>query len=263
LFVKRRRLWIGLGIVAVVALLCAGPFIVTFHDTSQPELKTPAPDAASAAVDRFLDGYVDPDGRAVRRDEGNDTTSQVQAYGLLAAVATGDRQRFDALWTWAKGHLVQPNGLMASEWKNGAVVDAASTPAADLDAARALAVAGKKFGNATYTDSAKTMANAITAREVMSTPDNGHLLAAGALSYRIDIGDHSPRAERELATLTNSPVWTDIATATIDRVGGGWGRQAAAESRRRENGCRRRDSDRTGVVFRRCGCGAGSSGGEL
>ena len=47
------------------------------------------------ATERFLDAYVDPDGRVVRRDQGGDTVSEGQAYALLLATAVGDEATVD------------------------------------------------------------------------------------------------------------------------------------------------------------------------
>ena len=51
-------------------------------------------DTARIAGQKFLDEYVEPDGRVVRRDEGSDVVSEGQAYGMLIAVAVGDETRF-------------------------------------------------------------------------------------------------------------------------------------------------------------------------
>ena len=46
---------------------------------------------------RFLELYVMPDGRAVRRDQGGDTVSEAQAYALLIALVADDRSLRDHL----------------------------------------------------------------------------------------------------------------------------------------------------------------------
>src|SRR5687768_9451710 len=77
----------------------------------------PDPVAGATAAGRaFLDTYVEPDGRVVRRDEGGDTVSEGQAYALLIAVALGDRQRFEAVWSWTRDHLRRPDGLLSWRW---------------------------------------------------------------------------------------------------------------------------------------------------
>src|SRR5437868_2122742 len=77
----------------------------------------PLPPAARAAANRFLDGYLAPDGRVVRHDQGGDTVSEGQAYAMLVAVATGDRSRFDRAWRWSERHLRRRDGLMSWHWE--------------------------------------------------------------------------------------------------------------------------------------------------
>src|SRR5262245_23564514 len=71
----------------------------------------------------FLDEYVEPDGRVVRRDEGGDVVSEGQAYGMLIAVAIGDETRFRSIWGWTKAHLRRTDGLLAWRWADGSVTD--------------------------------------------------------------------------------------------------------------------------------------------
>ena len=88
--------------------------------------------------ERFLDRYVDDDGRVVRHDQGGDTVSEGQAYAMLLAVAADDRDRFAQVWDWTRAHLQRGDGLLAWRWAGGRVVDDEPATDADLDAARAL-----------------------------------------------------------------------------------------------------------------------------
>jgi endoglucanase len=47
-----------------------------------------------------LASYVRPDGRVARPDQGDDTVSEGQAYGLLLAEANGDDATFRRIWGW-------------------------------------------------------------------------------------------------------------------------------------------------------------------
>lgn len=105
----------------------------------------PISKAASAAIDAFFARYVQDDGRVVRHDEGGDTVSEGQAYALLLAAAEGDRDRFERVWTWTKENLQRPDGLLSWKWRDGKVVDDSPATDADLDAARALVMAGRSF----------------------------------------------------------------------------------------------------------------------
>ena len=44
---------------------------------------SPACGRTRRVAGQFLDEYVEPDGRVVRRDEGGDVVSEGQAYGML------------------------------------------------------------------------------------------------------------------------------------------------------------------------------------
>jgi endo-1,4-beta-D-glucanase Y len=68
-----------------------------------------------------------------------------QAYGMLVAAALGDSARFDQIWGWTKANLRRPDGLLAFHWVDGAVRDHQAASDADLDASRALLVAGCLF----------------------------------------------------------------------------------------------------------------------
>ncbi|MGZ6674332.1 MAG: glycosyl hydrolase family 8, partial [Solirubrobacteraceae bacterium] len=127
----RRLLVIAAAALALTSTACL------VHPTGSTRA---APDKARAAAQGFLARYVDPDGRVVRRDQGGDTVSEGQAYGMLLAAAIGDRARFDRVWGWTRAHLQRGDGLFA--WRPG---DQQSAADADLDAARALFVAARRF----------------------------------------------------------------------------------------------------------------------
>src|SRR6266571_1756749 len=88
-----RPLLVGTALVlAAAAIACrarrAGQPSPTPTSMAPPALEERARSSAQA----FLDGYIDPDGRVVRRDQGGDTVSEGQSYAMLTAVALGDRR---------------------------------------------------------------------------------------------------------------------------------------------------------------------------
>ena len=124
---RQQRRWprimgtIALTLAAVLALL---PRVL---NPPQPNIE----DLARAAAHRFLDRYMEPDGRVVRRDQGGDTVSEGQAYAMLLALAIGDLRRFDQAWRWAKTHLQRKDGLLSWRWQEGRIQDPNS--ASDVD----------------------------------------------------------------------------------------------------------------------------------
>lgn len=102
---------------------------------------------ALGAADRFLDGYLQPSGRIARTDQGGDTVSEGQAYGMLLAVALGDEVRFRRIWDWTDDHLQRSDGLFAWRWDDGGIVDYHAATDADLLIAAALALGSRRFGD--------------------------------------------------------------------------------------------------------------------
>ena len=72
--------------------------------------------------------------------------SEGEAYAMLLSVAAGDRDRFDAAWSWTGSHLLLPSGLLAWHWAGGRVTSTEPAADADVDAAYALELAASRFG---------------------------------------------------------------------------------------------------------------------
>jgi len=182
--------------------------------------RAPAPTPSSAelvavaSATRFLDTYVDPDGRVVRRDQGGDTVSEGQAYGMLLAVAAGDRERFRSIWGWTQANLLRPDGLLSWQWRDGTLVDRESAADADLDAARALVLAGNRFADPVLTAGGTAMATALLDHETAQTP-LGLVLTAGTWAttapWAVNPSYFSPAAATELAAATGDPRWPLVA----------------------------------------------------
>jgi endoglucanase len=185
--------------------------------------------AAVQAGRDFLDEYVEGDGRVVRRDEGGDVVSEGQAYGMLIAVAVGDEARFRAIWDWTRSHLRRPDGLLAWRWAGGDVADANSAADADLDMARSLLVAGKRFDDPKLADEGKQLGSDILNAETVPVGGRtapageqagqrvvapGRMVVAGnwatAPPFAVDPGYFSPRAERELLHVSADQRWRAV-----------------------------------------------------
>jgi endoglucanase len=221
-----RRNWIPVTAVALAAVLVAGGVAVAavrpWSDrapdaggASTPTSPTAPAGARSAEQLRsaFLERYVE-DGRVVRKDQGDDTVSEGQAYGLLIAYAADDRDRFDDIWSWTKRHLLTDDDLLAWRWTpDGGVADGQSASDADLDTARALVLAGDGWGESRYTAAGKRMAAAVLDHETATT-DLGRILLPGpwadAEPYRYDASYASPAAYRVLASATGDARWREL-----------------------------------------------------
>jgi endo-1,4-beta-D-glucanase Y len=215
-----------LGVVLALVLGAAGCSRQTVGGTDDPVA------VASATGRAFLDAYVDPDGRVVRRDQGGDTVSEGQAYALLITAALGERERFTTVWTWTRNHLQRPDKLLSWRWADGAVVDANSATDADIDTARALVLAGQRFADPPLTAAGGAVAAAVLAGESVPvgtallpptspTPapgaaieGHGLILTAGNWASSTPAATNpsyfSPRAEQLLATATGDPRWEAV-----------------------------------------------------
>jgi endoglucanase len=158
-----------LRILPALLLVAAFPGCGQAAQHRRPIPKAPSPAEADrlavGSATAFLDRYVDPDGRVVRHDQGGDTVGEGQAYALLTAAAIGDSTRFDRIWSWTRANLQRPDGLLAFRWRNGVVLDHQAAADADLDAARALLVAGCRFGRADLRAEAGRIGTAVLTHE--------------------------------------------------------------------------------------------------
>jgi endo-1,4-beta-D-glucanase Y len=132
---------------------------------------------AIAAAGAFLDDYLQPSGRIARLDEGGDTVSEGQAYGMLAAVAIGDEQRLRRIWAWTDEHLQRDDGLLAWRWADGGIVDYQPAADADVLTAAALALAGDRFGDDDLIADARLINGAVLDHLVVSFGESPVLIA--------------------------------------------------------------------------------------
>jgi endoglucanase len=177
---------------------------------------TAAPDPVNAA-EEFLADYVDGDGRVVRRDQGGDTVSEGQAYGLLLAVQAADATAARRIWNWTRSNLQRPDGLLSWQWRDGAVVDANSAADADLYAAHALVLAGRQFSDDALTTAGTTLARALLDRETRPTA-LGRVLLAGSWTtsspWQVNPSYDAPLAIDALEQAVPDQRWAELRTGT-------------------------------------------------
>ena len=180
---------------------------------SHPTISQKAHDEAES----FFERYVQPDGRVSRTDQGGDTVSEGQAYAMLLAVALDDRSHFDRVWHWTRDDLQRDDGLLAYHWSQGHVDSDQPATDADLDAARALVLAGKRFESGDYTRAGTRMGDAILSDET-SPVDGVPVLTAGpwarSSSPTVNPSYFSPRAYADLASAHSDSRWDDLAATS-------------------------------------------------
>src|SRR5258706_5489543 len=97
---RMKKAVVSLAVIAGCTVLAAG--VSSCSAPSSPQ---------QAAASRFLAKYTRPDGRVVRLDQGRDTVSEGQAYGMLLAEVAGDHRALQPLLLWAHPHLEHPAGV--------------------------------------------------------------------------------------------------------------------------------------------------------
>jgi endoglucanase len=131
----------------------------------------------------YLNRRFDRGGALVAND--GSVTSESQAYALLRAVWSDDRDTFERTWRWSKAHLLNSNGLLAWKW-NGTILDQHSAADADTDAALALLMAGRRWSNPEWLADGTRMASAIWEHDVASVGDAVYV-GAGDWAASLDV----------------------------------------------------------------------------
>jgi endoglucanase len=217
------------SLLTVCLASCGSSQIPTSSDGAAPGTRAaaaptsgPADKLANDAAYAFLDTYTTDGGRIQRTDQGGDTVGEGQAYGMLAAAAVGDQQRFDHIWSWTKSHMLDSDGLLAFHWAGGRVVDAHPAADADLDAARALLVASCRFAQPELRSAAIRIGDAVLAHETAKAGSIDVLLAGPWAN----MGSHlvfnpsyvDPTTLDALATATGNSRFRDVAAGGTELV---------------------------------------------
>jgi endoglucanase len=212
-------------VAAIVALLAVRPWRsdAAQDQPSSTTTSTTAPDGTRTAEQlraTFLDRYVEG-GRVVRTDQGGDTVSEGQAYGMLIAYANSDKGTFGDIWAWTKTHLRTSDDLLSWRWtESGGTTDEQSASDADVDTARALVLAGEHWNEPAYTKAGKQLASAVIEHETVQT-DVGRILLPGPWAatsangpWSYDPSYASPAAFAMLAKATGSNAWNQLVTGS-------------------------------------------------
>lgn len=175
--------------------------------------------ASQQASGGFLTAYARADGQVVRADQGGDTVSEGQAYGMLLAEAAGSDSEFETIWNWTRGHLQRSDGLFA--WHaNAAGQVTGPQPASDADLLIAWALLRYSGPRASAAHGAgRKVAAAILAHEVTSGPGGVPVLTAGPWATgrpaTLDPSYWSLPAMQGIAALTGVREWQRLLTGAV------------------------------------------------
>ena len=124
------------------------------------------PSAFSVHWEKYVSRFYD-NGRIIDTGNNNVSHSEGQGYGMLFAVAAGDKPRFDALWRWTQRTLQRQDGLFSwrftpCEANNRQCVDDNNNASdGDILIAWALLRASRAWDNTTYKQQALTIIHAL------------------------------------------------------------------------------------------------------
>ena len=198
-----------------VAAVCGGLTVVLVSCGNSAPAAGPQQQAAA----RFLASYVRSDGRVVRPDQGGDTVSEGQAYGMLLAELAGQDTVFARIWGWTRAHLQLRNGLFAFH-ANAAGKVVSTQPASDADLLIAWALLRYRGpGAAAWHRDGRRVAAAILAHEVTTGPGGIPILAAGPWATgrpaSLDPSYWSLAALEGLAKATGDQQWRRLAAGAM------------------------------------------------
>lgn len=155
----------------------------------------------------------------VRRDQGSDTVSEGQAYGMLLAEVSGNHAAFRRIWAWTHRHLQLGSGLFAFH-ANAAGRILSREPASDADLIIAWTLLRYRGpGGTGFQDQGRRVAAAILSREVTRGPGGTPVLTAGPWATgrpaSLNPSYWSLAALYGLARLTGQPEWRSLAAGAV------------------------------------------------
>jgi endo-1,4-beta-D-glucanase Y len=155
---------------------------------------------------------------------GDETTTEGQAYAMFFALVANDRGHFDKLVDWTEENLAGGDlteHLPAWSWGKAGdgswrVLDSNSAADADLWMAYSLEEAGRLWGVDRYTALGKIMADRVAHEEIVLVPNVGTTLMPGRVGFHPDSGtwylNPSYMPPSLLAYFAESdPVWSQAA----------------------------------------------------
>lgn len=208
----------------LAAAVCLG-LVVTAAVPAPTEAPAAEPTPAAAARSDLLGAlpvpalwaawrarFVAPEGRVLDDANGNVSHSEGQGYGMLLALAAGDRDTFRALWSWTRANLyLLPDGLAAWRWQPGPapnVRDPNNATDGDVLVAWALIEAGDAWGEPAWTLAGRRIARAVHDRTVIRTR-LGPTLLPGAAGFR--------SSDRRDGPVVNPSYWVFPALVRFER----------------------------------------------
>jgi endoglucanase len=214
---RRLAAWLVLAATVIVCARGASGSLPAQQDSTAQRVQQDSTAQRSATA--FLAAYVRPDGRVYRPDQGGDTVSEGQAYGLLLAEVASQPATFARIWQWTRAHLQLPSGLFAYH-ANAAGHVLSAQPASDADLLIAWALLRYQGPHAAnWHQEGQQVAAAMLAHEVITRPGGTPVLTAGPWATgrpaSLDPSYWALPALTGLARLTGNQQWQQLADGAV------------------------------------------------
>lgn len=178
----------GLAGLCVLTLLAARPALAA--TASAPPLAGTLRNAEAWRA--YKARFVSEQGRVVDTANGGISHSEGQGYGMLLAVAAGDRETFERIWTWTRANLmVRDDQLIAWRWepdKRPAVADMNDASDGDLLVAWALTEAAEAWHEPEHQVAGRRIAVELGRKLLLPRAPQGPLILPAGRGSRPRIG---------------------------------------------------------------------------
>ena len=184
-----------------------------------------------AAWRSYKSRFIADTGRVVDTGNGRISHSEGQGYGMLLAVAAGDRDAFQRIWDWTRANLmVRDDALLAWRWepdKRPGVADMNDASDGDILAAWALVEAGEGWSDEGYRVAGRRIAVDLARRAVLFKTEAAPLLLPAMTGFSAEDRADGPivnlsywvfPAFPRLATIAPEFDWARLNGTGIDLV---------------------------------------------
>jgi endoglucanase len=217
-------------VIRLLAVLALAAFGAPALAKTPPVANALAADAGLWAA--YASQFITADGRVIDNVNGGISHTESQGYGMLLAVAAGDRASFERIWAFTEANLyTRPDGLGSWKWQpdgqgGGAVADPNNATDGDLLIAWALAeAAAAGFGDA-YGPRARALVDAMQPMFADAAPF-GLQMAPAAQGFSAAERDGRPvvnlsywvfPAFDRLSQLVPSPAWDGLRASGMELI---------------------------------------------
>ena len=131
--------------------------------------------------------FLTDQGRVVDTANGYMSHSEGQGYGMVFAVAAGDRVAFERIWAWTRANMmVRPDELVAWRWepdKRAGVGDTNNASDGDILIAWALTEAAEFWGEVSYRIAARRIAVEVSRKTFLLKTTFGTLILPAMIGF--------------------------------------------------------------------------------